>query len=159
MLQEPIIMTFVVIVNLIAIIMTYLTFKKPGYGRFLFGGMFLLAGIFNLYYAFFNPDEFIYYTEFAVFDLYKEFFIGIYSDNSKLILMSIAGAQLVTGFGFWSKGAFVKYASIAGIIFLIGILPMGLGAAFPSTLIMAAGIYKTYTRSFNKNLWDKFKFV
>lgn len=153
MLTDPIILSFVAIVNLIAIIMVVLSVRSEKAGRILFGGLFLFAGSFNLYLSFSNPDEFIYYAEFAFVDVYKNFFVTIYSDNSGPILFIISILQLLTAFGMEYQGKWVKYASYSATLFLLALVPLGFGAAFPSTLIMAYGTWRLSHKTFTKPVW------
>jgi hypothetical protein len=158
MLSDTTILLFVIVVNLIALAMTYLAWKHIHIGRFLFGGMFLGAGIFNLFYAFSDPEEYVYYADFAIFEAYRRFILGIFSEHVEMLLTLIGVAQVIVGIGFWSHGRFLEISALAGAVFLLAIVPLGFGAAFPAPVIMTIGAYLIYRQGADFNLtaiWQK----
>lgn len=152
MLFDPTILIFVAVVNLIAVGMTYLAWKRIHVGRFLFGGMFLGAGIFNLFYAFSDPEEYVYYADFAVFEAYRQFILGLFSEHVEMLLTLIGAAQIVVGIGFWSRERYLEYSALAGAVFLLAIVPLGWGAAFPAPVIMTIGAFLIYQKGADHNL-------
>lgn len=153
MLSDPTILLFVIIVNLIAAGMTWLAWRRPDWGRFLFGGMFLLAGFFNLFYALNDPEEYVYYAEFAFWEMYRDFIIGTFAEHAQLYLTLIAIAQVFVGVALWGRGRLFEVAALMGVVFLIAIVPLGFGAAFPAPVIMAIGSYLLYTYHADQTLW------
>lgn len=144
MLHDPTILTFVIIVNIIALGMTIIAWKRPDWGRILFSINFIGAALFNGVFWYIEPEEYSYYSEFVWFDSYRAFIMGPFLDNIRLILGLIVVYQLYVGFGLLYKGKWQKAAALMGMIFLIIIAPFGLGAAFPATLIQSVGLFLVF---------------
>ena len=153
MLADPTIRTFIIVVNLIAIGMVLLAWKRPEWGRGLFGLNFLGAAIFNGVFFFIDPEEFTYYADFAFLGFYRDFIITTFSNHLQAFLGSIIIMQFWTGLALWYKGKWVKLGALCAIIFLIAIAPLGFGAAFPATLIQALGLYFIFRVDFPKSLY------
>lgn len=139
LLNDPTILTFFIVTNLIALGMTVLAWKAPRWGRLLFSINFLGAAVFNGIFLYIDPEEYAYYSEFVWLESYRAFILGPFLDNILLILGLIVAYQLYVGIGLLSGGWRLKSAAVLGAGFLIVIAPFGLGAAFPATLIQAAG--------------------
>ena len=148
MLADPIIRTFFIVVNLIAIGMVLVAWKRPNWGRGLFGLNFLGAAIFNGVFFFKDPEEFTYYADFAMLDVYRDFINHTFSDHLHFFLAAIIVVQFLTGLTLLAKGKWVKIGALSAALFLIAITPLGFGAAFPATLIMAFGLYFVFRKDF-----------
>ena len=144
LLKDPIILTFVTVANVLALIMAITCWKRPKWGQLLFAINFIGAAIFNGVFWYLEPGEYTYYSEFVWLDSYRNFILGPFLENLRLILGLIILFQLYIGFGLLSKGWWLKSAVVLGILFLVGIVPFGLGAAFPATLIQSVGLFLIY---------------
>lgn len=141
MLSDPTLLTFLLIVNLIALGMTWLAWKRPTWGRILFALNFLGAGLFNWVFLILDPEEYLYYSEFVLLESYRQFILGPFAEHLFLFLSLISGAQLLIGVALLSRGALFQVGTVAAMIFLIAIAPFGIGAAFPATLIQSLGLF------------------
>jgi hypothetical protein len=147
MLADPIILAVYIVVNLIALTMTLLAWKRPNRGRLLFSLNFLGAALFNSYFLFSDPEEFVYYADFAVLKPYRQFIIGTFAEHIGLILGMVVIGQLAVALALASRGQLVKLGALGGVIFLVAIAPLGLGAFFPSTLVLALGCFFLYYKN------------
>ena len=131
----------ILISNLLAIILTLLCFHFSRFMRFLWGVIFIIAGVVNLISVYNDPT--IYITGFgpAAIDFYKEIIYGPFSKSPGLYVSLIAIGQILVGGMMWSKKIWYTLGVLGGIIFLLAIAPLGVGSAFPSTLIMAVGLF------------------
>jgi hypothetical protein len=92
-----------------------------------------------------NPQAYVDYGQHAV-GLYQKFIYGLFSSYTSLIVSLIASGQIIVGiFLFMKKNLFVLGIG-GGIIFLVAISPLGIGSAFPSTLLMSASLVLLYFR-------------
>jgi hypothetical protein len=53
------------------------------------------------------------------------------------------------------KGWIFRSGSIGAIIFLLAIMPFGVGSGFPCTAIMAAAIFLLFRNHNNEFIWQK----
>jgi hypothetical protein len=134
--------------NLIAFLLFWLCWKRPRTGMIVFGIIFILAGIFNFYTASTTPEVYWQYASWALLDLYVEFIQGFFRENARIIVKIIAFGQLLTGALLLVKKGRTRFSGVlGGIIFFIAIAPLGIGSAFPATLIMALGLFTGYKKS------------
>lgn len=123
----------------------FICYKWPKIGKVAWGIIFILAGIFNIYMGNSNPQAYVDYGQHAV-GLYQKFIYGLFSSYTSLIVSLIASGQIIVGiFLFMKKNLFVLGIG-GGIIFLVAISPLGIGSAFPSTLLMSASLVLLYFR-------------
>ncbi len=112
-------------------------------GKVAWGIIFILAGIFNIYTGISNPQAYIDYGQHAV-ALYQKFIYGLFSSYTSLIVSLIASGQIVVGIFLLMKRTLFLLGIVGGIIFLVSISPLGVGSAFPSTLLMAISLVLLY---------------
>jgi len=134
-----------IISNAVGLLLIYICYRWFKAGRIIFGLIFLAAGIFNFYTAGKSPGAYVeIYGDSVWFSFYKDFIYGFFSQHVTLLVRTIAVGQLAVGIFLFLRGAFFKLGILGGIIFLIAIIPLGIGAAFPCTLFMAFGLYLLY---------------
>lgn len=68
----------------------------------------------------------------------------------------IAIGQGLIGIGLLLKNQIVRIACYGAIVFFIAIIPLGIGAAFPATLITALAVYFILKKDDLDYIW-KFK--
>jgi hypothetical protein len=105
----------------------------------------VLAALFNMYLGNSNPQKYVEYGQGAV-GLYQKFIYGIFSSYTSLIVSLIALGQMLVGVFLLMKRALFKLGIFGGIIFLVSISPLGIGSAFPSTLLMSLSLVLLYSR-------------
>ena len=136
----------VIISNLVAIVLILTAIKWPRATRWIFSLIFLPAGIFNAYTALTDPQVYVEgYAQLAI-PLYHDFILGFFSQHTTLIVLAIASGQLLAGLFLALQRPFFDLGVIGGIVFLLAIAPLGVGSAFPATLLMAAGLLVLHQR-------------
>ncbi|HEY0653030.1 MAG TPA: hypothetical protein VGD65_07875 [Chryseosolibacter sp.] len=125
------------VTNVLAIVTAIMAMRWPTSARVMLGAIFLGAAFVNTYFAFTDPQIYIAFGELTVSGLYRSIILGPFSAHAQRYILVIAGCQLFIGLFTCYKGQIMKAAMIGGITFLIAIAPLGIGSAFPSTLIMA----------------------
>ncbi|HPF67714.1 MAG TPA: hypothetical protein PLC20_08575, partial [Flavobacteriales bacterium] len=59
---------------------------------------------------------------------------------------AIAFGQGLVALGLLGRGMLRRIAAIGGIVFLVAIAPLGVGSAFPSSLLLALGLFLSVFR-------------
>ena len=134
-----------VITNTISVLLIIICYKWPKMGKVVWGIIFILAGIFNIYTGISNPQAYMDYG-FQAVDLYQKFIYGVFSSYISLIISLIALGQILVGIFLFMKRTLFLWGIIGGIIFLVAISPLGMGSAFPSTLLMSISLVLLYMR-------------
>lgn len=152
--DQSVIITGVLISNIVALIMLWLSWKKPGISRLLFFMLFIWAGITNWTTAANSPEKYLEYADFAILPFYKHFILGFFSENVTVIVPVIAFCQLLIGVSMLLKGLLFKIGCIGGMIFLISILPLGWGSGSPSPLLWAIGLLLLFNKNVTTYWWQ-----
>jgi hypothetical protein len=102
-----------------------------------------------------TPSVYLEYGELTWSDLYRRFINGWFSRNIQLSVGVIATGQALVAVGLAMKRPWFRIAGSGGIIFLLAILPLGIGAGFPCTAIMALALLLLIRNESNNYLWKK----
>ena len=143
-----------IISNVVAILMLLAAWKWHRTGRLLFFLLFGWACWINWKTVTQTPWVYLDYADLAFSNWYKHFIRGWFSQHTKLLVGFIATCQGFIAMAMLGRGWIFRAGIIGGIIFLLAILPLGVGAGFPATLIMAAGMY-ALLRGNPDYLWRK----
>ncbi len=140
-----------IISNIAALILFFTSWKNKELARILFSILFLWAAFANWRMAHNNPADYLNYSQYAV-GFYKRIIQGIFAAHITGFVSLIAVCQLLTGLGFLGRGLVVKLSCVAATIFLLAIAPLGLGAAFPFSIIASLGLIILYRFDFKKDI-------
>lgn len=132
--------------NLVSIGLILLAIKRPGIARSIFVVVFLAAGAFNIYTALTEPEAYLSYGDLVAFTFYRDFINGFFSRHTREIIVAIALGQLSIGFMLTRTERIRDAGVLGGIVFLVAIAPLGIGSAFPSTLLMAGALVVMWRR-------------
>ena len=133
------------ITHFFTFLLIFICYKWPKIGKIAWGIIFMLAGIFNIYTGNSNPQAYVDYGQHAV-GLYQKFIYGAFSSYTSLIVFLIASGQILVGVFLLMKRKLFLLGIVGGIIFLVAISPLGIGSAFPSTLLMSISLVLLYLR-------------
>ena len=126
--------------NIASAVLVVSAYKWPRVTLILFILIFLAAGVFNSYIALTDPEDYLLYGDMAVLEVYRHFIHGFFSKYTQEIILTIALGQLCVAALLSFKGKLLKLGIIGGVIFFIAIAPLGVGSAFPATLLMAIAL-------------------
>ena len=126
--------------NIVSVALLISAYKWPRIARILFVLIFLVAGLFNIFTAMTEPEAYLIYGDMAVLEIYRHFIHGIFSKYTQEIVLAIALGQLCVAALLNFKGKLLRLGVIGGVIFFIAIIPLGVGSAFPATLLMAIAL-------------------
>ena len=129
-----------IVVNVLGLLLVWLAAKKPKLARWASGVIFLAAAFINAHMAGKNPRVYVdSYGASAWLQIYRDFIHGFFSRATPLLVLLIAAGQAICGVLLFTERLH-KIGGLGAIIFLLAIAPLGLGSAFPSTLIMAVAL-------------------
>jgi hypothetical protein len=132
-----------IITHAFSFALIFICWKLPKIGKVVWGIIFILAALFNMYLGNSNPQKYVEYGQHAG-GLYQTFIYGPFSSYTSLFVSLIAFGQILVGIFLLMKRTFFLLGILGGIIFLIAISPLGIGSAFPSTLLMAFSLLLLY---------------
>ncbi len=142
--------------NGIAVLFLVAAIVKPKLARLLFALLFAWACWLNYTTAHYNPEEYLNYAVLTPFDLYRDFINGWFKEHIISMVTIIAFGQGLIALGMLLKGWMVRLAGLGAIVFFLTIVPLGIGAGFPATILSAIAIYFILKKDDLNFLW-KFK--
>ncbi len=112
--------------------------------RFLLASLFAWACWFNLDTVAETPAVYVDYAWLTPFQWYSEVMTGWFAANVTEVVTVVSIGQGLIAVGLLMGGIYARIAAIGTIIFLMVVLPLGLGSAFPAPILMAIGAYFVY---------------
>jgi hypothetical protein len=135
-----------VVSNIVAVALLIVAYLWPKVARWLFVGIFIAAGLFNAYTAITQPEAYLMFGETALLRLYRDFIYGAFSRYTILFILAIALGQLTVGVLLSRPDPLLRLGVIGAIIFLAAIAPLGVGSAFPFSLIAIGALILMYRK-------------
>ena len=129
--------------NVIALSLLGLAFQRPRWVRWASIGIFLWAAWTNTRIALFHPADYQAFAELAVLDGYRQFIAGWFREHTTLFLLPIAAGQCAIAILLFLNTRLTRRVGALGAtVFLLAIAPLGVGSAFPFSLIygLALGV-------------------
>jgi hypothetical protein len=139
--------------NLIAIAIAFCAWKWPRVGRLLFFLLFAMAGVANTLVVQTAPWVYLDYAQHTFLPFYRDFILGFFSAHTQLLVQLIAIGQAAIAVLMWMKGIWLNLGLLGATVFLVAIAPLGVGSAFPCTLVMALGAVLLLARQRQGYLW------
>lgn len=153
-MEQDITSTAFILTNLIAIAVAVTAMLWPTVARVLLSTIFIGAFAFNLFTAITYPSMYLEFGELTPNEFYRSIILGPFSSHVQLYVSIIAILQLFIGVFISYKGKLMIVAMSGGIVFLTAISPLGFGAAFPSTLILASALVILIFRGIKFNIYE-----
>jgi hypothetical protein len=142
-----------IISNIISVLTVIGALKKPMLARIFLALFFLWACYFNSKTSIQKPGIYLTYALLDALPVYSNFINGFFSDHITTFVFTIAIGQFLIALGLILNNTFTKLACIGGIIFGLAIAPLGVGSAFPSTILMAIAFYILLRRNKHDYIW------
>lgn len=139
--------------NVAALIMLFASIRWPRMARVLFFLLFGWACWMNLTTAIEKPQVYLDYGELTWSRLYYDFIHGWFSKHIKETVSFIAICQGLIAVSMLLKGWIFKAGVIGAIVFLLAIVPFGVGSGFPTTLIMAIALVIILIKHADNFVW------
>jgi hypothetical protein len=112
---------------------------KAELARKLYAGLFLYATLVNASVAFFAPQSYVANAQYALLESYRAFILGWFAQHVTLTVVAISAGQALISAGLIHGGRAAQAGLVGAIAFFLAIAPLGVGSAFPSSLIWAVG--------------------
>jgi hypothetical protein len=144
--------------NVIALGMLALAIYRPALGRLAFFLLFAWASWMNFKTSRQSPEVYLEYAELTWSDWYKSFINGWFARNTGTMVGIIAACQALIALSMWSRDRLFWTGAIGAVIFLLAIVPLGAGAGFPCTLILAIAMGLLIRRTGELTLWSQFRY-
>jgi hypothetical protein len=141
-----------IITNVFSVLFLLCCFRWPNAGRLIGSLIFASAGIFNLVTANGRPWVYLDYGGWTFLPVYRDFIFGFFALHIPLIISSVAVCQIVIALLLWTHARGVQSGCLSASLFLVVIAPLGVGSAFPSSLVMGFGLYHLSRQNFQSNL-------
>ena len=148
-----------IISNSVAILQLIAAIKLPCTARLSFFLLFAWASWTNWKESQLNPQFYLEYADLAWSSWYRNFIRDWFADHIQLAVGFIATCQGLIAISMLLKGWIYRIGSIGGIVFLLAILPFGVGSGFPCTAIMAIAIFILLRKHSNEFVWEKNKYM
>jgi hypothetical protein len=146
--------TLLLISNTVAVLQLIAAIKKPGVARISFFLLFAWASWINWKTSQQSPQDYLAYADLTWSGWYRAFICGWFAGNIKLAVGVIAACQGMIAISMLMKGWVFRVGAIGAMIFLVAILPLGIGSGFPCTAIMVAAIYILLKKADDRFIWD-----
>lgn len=143
-----------IIANLVAVLQLVASVKWPRIARLSFFMLFAWASWANWKTCLQNPLTYLEYADLTWSNWYKNFINGWFANNIRVVVSFIATCQAMIAIAMLLRGWIYSAGCIAAIVFLLAILPLGIGAGFPCTAIMAIGCYILFRKQPVNFLWE-----
>jgi len=154
-LDNELFVILLIVSNVVAILQLIAAIKWPRIARFSFFLLFAWASWANWIESQLRPQYYLDYANLTWSDRYRDFINGWFSGHIQLAVGFIAIGQGLIAISMLLKGWIFRTGSLGAIIFLLAILPFGVGSGFPCTAIMAAAIIVLLRIHNNEFIWEK----
>jgi hypothetical protein len=143
----------IILANLVAVVLTLSSYNFPRFMRFIWGLVFIIAGIFNLITVYNEPRIYVDAYGPSAIQAYQQIIYGPFSEQPAIYVTLIAVGQIIVGSLIWSRKFWYYLGLIGGVIFMLAIAPLGVGSAFPATVIMALGLILMMRKNRRKSIF------
>ena len=134
-------LTLYIISNTVALFMLLAAWKASKISRLMFFLLFAWASYTNWTTSIHSPESYLNNANLTFLNLYKQFILGWFSKHVTSAVGFIATCQALIAVSMLMRGFVFKAGAVGAIIFLVAIAPLGVGSAFPCTVIMAIALY------------------
>jgi hypothetical protein len=113
--------------------------RRPRLARKLYAGLFAYAALVNSLVCWRAPQSYVDNAQYALLQLYRTFILGWFAQHVRPVIGLIAALQALIALGLLEGGRAARAGLLGATLFFLGIAPLGVGSAFPSSLIWAWG--------------------
>ena len=142
-----------IISNIIAILMLWASWKHSRLLRFMLLIVFVWASWTNWNEAIVAPQFYMDSATLPFSGFSRHILHGWFSKHITLVVGFIATYQALIAVSMLLKGWIFEMGIIGGIVFLLAIAPLGVGAAFPCTVILAIALWRVLRIKETDYLW------
>lgn len=111
----------------------------PRFARLGFAALFASMSTFHWALALLRPEMYLGSAGFAVFDVYRETIERMSPSDVMAVVGGLSTVLALTTLGIAVGDGAARTAFVVATVLLVALAPLGLAAAFPATLLLAAG--------------------
>lgn len=145
--------------NVAALLLLLIAIKWPRIARILFFLLFAWACWMNWTTALEKPQVYLDYADLTWSKFYYNFIHGWFADHIQQAVIGIAICQGLIALSMLLNKWIFKAGAAGAIIFLLAIIPFGVGSGFPATLIMAVAMIVILRKQADGFLWQHTAFA
>ena len=139
--------------NSVAILFLVVAIWKQKPARLLFALLFSWACWINYTTAHNTPEVYLEYALLTPFDFLRDFINGWFKEHTTIMVTLISFGQGLIAIGMLLKDWWVRIACIGAIVFLLSIATLGIGSAFPFSIIASVALYFILKKDNLNYLW------
>ena len=124
--------------NGISLTLLAFAFWRPQVTRWGLAAIFAYAAIFNPYIGLTKPEQYQGFASLALLKSYRAFIEGFFRDHATILLCLIGLGQGIIAVSMAIAGRWLWIGVLGCCVFLTAIIPLGVGSAFPFSLIASA---------------------
>ena len=158
-LDNQLYVTLLIVSNIVALLQVIAAVRRPRIARLSFFLLFAWASWTNWTESRQAPQFYLEYADLTWSNWYRSFIKGWFADHVQLAVGLIATCQGLIAISMLLKGWVYKIGSVGGIIFLLSILPFGVGSGFPCTAIMAVALFILLKKYNDEFIWSRDKSI
>ncbi|MEP7107405.1 MAG: hypothetical protein ABI760_05470 [Ferruginibacter sp.] len=156
-LDNQLYLLMLIVSNVVAILQLIAAIKLPRVARISFFLLFAWACWINWKTSQQTPHLYLDYAGLTWSGWYRTFINGWFKDHIEPAVGFIATCQGLIAISLLLKGWMFKIGCVGAIVFLVAILPFGVGAGFPCSAILAVAIYILSKKESNSFVWERSK--
>ena len=118
-----------------------MTLYWPRLARIMFFILFTWTSWMNWQTVTDTPLLYLKFQDLTWSEAYKNFINGWFAKNINPVVITTAICQAVLAVSMLAGGVIFRAGAIGAVIFFLALTPLGMGAAFPSTLVMAIAMF------------------
>ena len=153
-LDNQLYVVLLIISNAVALLQLIAAIKWPNIARISFFLLFSWACWINWKTSRQTPQFYLDYAGLAWSEWYQTFIRGWFSEHIKPVVGFIATCQGAIAISMLLRGWIFQMGCLGAILFLIAILPLGVGSGFPCTGIMAIAVFILSKKSQHRFVWE-----
>ncbi|HVI43401.1 MAG TPA: hypothetical protein VM802_00960 [Chitinophaga sp.] len=127
-----------VISNVVSLFILAMAIFRPRISRLLLCMLFTATAVFSAVMVITHPRVFLVFGDVTPVQMYEQFINGAFRHNIALIVLSLAVCQLLIGLLIARSGKWLKAGLAGATLFMMAMIPLGAGSAFPSTIFLTA---------------------
>ncbi|HEV8508016.1 MAG TPA: hypothetical protein VGQ53_21585 [Chitinophagaceae bacterium] len=156
-LDNQLYVILLIISNVVAILQLVAAIKWPRLARLSFFFLFAWASWANWSESQRTPQFYLEYADLTWSSWYRNFIKGWFADHIQLAVGFVALCQGLIAVSMLLKGWIYKIGSVGAVVFLLSILPFGVGSGFPCTAIMAIALIVLLRKYNHEFIWSPSK--
>lgn len=109
---------------------------RPNLARWAIAAIFAYACVFNAQLALRDPGQYQGFADLAIVPFYRDFIVGPFKEHGRELLLAIAIGQGAIAIGM-ATPRLLWMGALGASVFLMSIAPLGVGAAFPFSVLVS----------------------